>query len=323
VKLTFDKNDMSDLAPYGAMAGSLLSKCTDTPNYSTTLVPNSFLVDEPNDYMEWAVSITMPPNMSDPDCLTAYGAELKLAQAVGRQSVTVTLKYSMVRMNPAPTYQPLLLGEKDPIRHKYGPIQSIFFNRDPQSGQVAAQEFVNRFDPMKPLVWYLAQGYPAEFQTFYTCQGSVAAACKAQGITEADTIEGQTNQLLADAKAVTRLTFLNYNDAKTFGDGAGPNRQYGDIRYNFIRYVSDSPNSSSTPARARRSALPSPSSTSACRTSMRSASTRTCRASAPASTSTPPGNGCRRRARAPWAKRCRSSPRPSCRTTTATTRSTA
>ena len=35
------------------------------------------------------------------------------------------------------------------------------------------------------------------------------------------------------------VQFLNYNDATTYGDGAGPARQYGDIRYNFLRWVSD------------------------------------------------------------------------------------
>ncbi len=53
VKLNFDKNDMSDLAPLGVYAQELLAACSDAGDISTTLVPNSFIVDEPNNYMSW------------------------------------------------------------------------------------------------------------------------------------------------------------------------------------------------------------------------------------------------------------------------------
>ncbi len=47
-----------------------------------------------------------------------------------------------------------------------------------------------------------------------------------------------TNAVLTAAGAKAQVVFLNYNDAKVFGDKAGPARQYGDIRYNFFRWVS-------------------------------------------------------------------------------------
>ena len=50
----------------------------------------------------------------------------------------------------------------------------------------------------------------------------------------------QTNKLFQDAgNQKFSLTFLNYNDATTFGDAAGPVREYGDIRYSFIHFVPD------------------------------------------------------------------------------------
>ncbi len=48
-----------------------------------------------------------------------------------------------------------------------------------------------------------------------------------------------TNAILEKTGKPIRLTFLNYNDASKLGDGAGPSRQFGDIRYNIMRWVSD------------------------------------------------------------------------------------
>ena len=224
VKLQFDKNDMSDLAPFGSAEAALLAQCTDTANYAVTLVPNSFLVDEPNNYMEWTVQITLPLNWADATCVTAFGTMTQPAAALDRQNVTLNLKYSMVRANPAPTYQPLVVAEKDPIRHKYGTIDFIATNRDPNSGLLAAEQMAIRFDPMKPFTWYFAPGFPEAYKAFYTTAGGIA---------------DQTNQLFADAKAPARVNFLNYNDLNTLGDGLGPNRVYGDVRYSFLRWMSD------------------------------------------------------------------------------------
>ena len=224
VKLSFDKNDMSDIAPFGSYETALLAKCTDTANYATTLVPNSFNVDEPNNYMEWKVQITMPLNWADATCQQAFGVMADAAGRLGRQSVTMNLKYSMVRANPAPTYQPLLVQEKDPIRHKYGFFDWITTNRDPSSGLLAAQQLVTRFDPTKPITWYFAPGFPEDYKHFFVDPNGIA---------------DQTNQLFKDSNAAARLSFLNYNDATTYQDAAGPSREYGDVRYSFLRWMSD------------------------------------------------------------------------------------
>ena len=254
VKLTFDKNDLSDLAPLGSTTAAFLAQCTDVASYSTTLVPGSFLVDEPNNYMEWSVQITMPINWIDATCVQAYGALGQEASPSGptvsvpRQTETISLKYSMVRANPKPTYQPLVVAEKDPIRHKYRAFEFVAVNRDPSSGLLAAQQMVERFDPTKPIVWYFTPGFPLEHMTHFTCNGVVPGSSPAQqmsdlcatyGTTEADTMEAQTNQLFIDANAAARVTFLNYNDKVAFGDGAGPSRQYGDVRYSFFQWLSD------------------------------------------------------------------------------------
>src|ERR1700733_9605330 len=68
VKLNFAKNDMSDVAPLGVYTSDLLAQCTDTGNSSATLVDGSFLVDTVNDYMQWAVQITLPLKWDDPTC---------------------------------------------------------------------------------------------------------------------------------------------------------------------------------------------------------------------------------------------------------------
>ncbi len=254
VKLSFDKNDMSDLSPFGSTFAELLAKCTDASSYSTTLVPGSFVVDEPNNYMEWSVQITMPINWTDSTCVNQYGELGVEANPTGptasipRQTETITLKYSMVRANPAPTYQPLIVGEKDPIRHKYRTFEMIAENRDPSSGLLAAQQMVMRFDPNKPIVWYFTPGFPPEFMTAFTCTGTVPGSsppqamsdlCTKYGVDESLSREAETNQIFQDAGAAARLRFLNYNDRDTLGDGLGPARAFGDVRYSFLQWVSD------------------------------------------------------------------------------------
>ncbi len=254
VKLSFDKNDMSDLAPFGSATAAFLGQCTDTTSYSTTLVPGSFTVDEPNNYMEWSVQITMPINWTDATCVAQYG-QLGVESSPGsaqvsvpRQTETVTLKYSMVRANPKPTYQPLIVAEKDPIRHKYRTFEFIAENRDPSSGLLAAQQMAMRFDPMKPITWYFTPGFPAEYMTVFTCKGTVPGTsppqqmsdlCNKYGVNEDLAMETQTNQLMQDAGAAARVSFLNYNDLNTLGDGLGPSRAYGDVRYSFMQWISD------------------------------------------------------------------------------------
>ena len=48
-------------------------------------------VDEPNDYMEWGVTITVPVRWDDPVCLQAYGGLGVEAAEFGRENVTFTL----------------------------------------------------------------------------------------------------------------------------------------------------------------------------------------------------------------------------------------
>ncbi len=221
VKINFAKNDMSDVAPLGTYTSDLLANCTDTGNSSATLVPNSFLVDEANDYIQWKVQIALPLKWDDATCVTAYGAPGNEALRIGRQTVTFNLMYSLVRANPTPTYKPLQVAEKDPIRHKYGPLEIVTLDRDPTSGQLAARELVTRFDPTKPIVWYFAEGFPENYKGVFTDPGG---------------IKDQTNQLFKDAGATATVDFQNFD--ANLPDGQAP-RQYGDVRYSFLRWVSD------------------------------------------------------------------------------------
>ena len=228
VKVNFDKNDLSDVAGLGAYPALFLNKCGDQANSSATLVPGTFQVDTsdtPN-YMTWTVAVTVPVNLTDPDCATMYGSVGKSFTDMNRSTVTMNLMYSFVRATAVGSdgYTPLVLAEKDPIRHKYGAFENIVFSRDTNSGLTAATEYVLRYNPNNPIVFYFAQGYPVAEQAMWTRSGGIV---------------DQTNAVFASAKAGAKLSVLNYNDLNVLGDAAGPARQYGDIRYSFIRWQSD------------------------------------------------------------------------------------
>jgi len=230
VKVNFDKNDLSDVAALGPFQAMALAYCGDQINSSATMVPNSFLVDETNNYMQWTVAVTVPVDVggtpNSADCMQAYGSVGNDFARMNRSTVTMNVMYSFTRAAPVdPTsYTPLVIGEKDPIRHKYGTIQNTVYNRDTSSGLLAADQYVLRFNPGKPIVWYFAQGYPQAQMAMWTRAGG---------------IQDQTNAIFQKAGAAVRLQVLNYNDLSSLNDAAGPARQYGDIRYNFIRWASD------------------------------------------------------------------------------------
>jgi len=231
VKINFDKNDLSDIAGLGQYQTQMLGKCTDGPNSSATLVPNSFMVDEANNYMSWTVQVTVPVDLggssNSADCMTMYGTAGTDFARMGRSNVTLNVMYSMTRAQPVdPTsYAPLEIPEKDPINHKYGPITITNWSRDTTSGLQAARQLAVRYNPNKPIVWYFAAGYPKEQQDAWTRSGGIV---------------DQTNAIFKKAGATATLKVLNYNDDQTLGDGAAMQpRQYGDVRYNFIRWESD------------------------------------------------------------------------------------
>ena len=245
VKLQFDKNDFSDLAPLPFQTLDMINSCADGPDSSATLVTNSFNIegdgdtDPSNDYFEFTVQVALPLNFSDQTCLTAYGPMLANALRIGRTSVTLNLKYSFMRAKPlvstdpnipAVTYQPFPLAEKDPIHTKYGPFLWTVWNRDPETQLIAATQYVGRFDPQKPIVWYFDSNFPEYYKSIFV---------DATGSTTSTNIQNNTNAILAKTSATARVQVLNYNDATTYKDGQGPARSYGDVRYNFLRWVSD------------------------------------------------------------------------------------
>ena len=316
VKVNFDKNDFSDIAGLGNMQVLALNKCADVSNPSATLVPNTFLVDTANDYMQWTVSVSVPLLLDDDDCTQAFGSNGILFNQMNRSAVTMNVMYSFVRAQPVdPTsYTPLIVSELDPILHKYGPIQITNFDRDPNSGLLAANQYVVRYNPAKPIVWYFAQGYPTDKQTMWTRPGGIV---------------DQTNAIFQQAGASARLSVLNYNDASTLGDAAGPRgntatfattSSAGRVTSTPAPRSSRSRSSSRTCARASSCPLRSTSRTRLCRTSSRRASRRTCKRSSawirsriPRRTRPTPARRFRPLAR--WGRRCRSSRRrfrPTC-----------
>jgi hypothetical protein len=241
VKLQFDKNDFSDLAPLPFQTLDTLATCGNS-DASATLVDGSFNISQDpsgnpaNDYFEFTVSVSIPLTFSDQTCLTAYGPALANALRLGKTTVTVNLKYSFMRAKamtsadpnvPAVTYQPFPLAEKDPIHTKYGPFLWTVWNRDNETQLIAATQYVGRFDPAKPIVWYFDPGFPEYYKPIFVGGGGNPG------------MQQGTNAVLAATSAKARVQFLNYNDLNSYQDGKGPARNYGDIRYNFLRWVSD------------------------------------------------------------------------------------
>jgi hypothetical protein len=227
VQVNLAKSDLSDFALFGSQYSFLLQRCTS--GAATTVEPGSILVDEPHDYIEWKVNVTMPLRLDDEKCVESYGEAGRNFMRLGRSNVSAVVKYSMVRATPRDklTYPPLEIGEKDPIRRKYGPIWETSYARDEETGQFAARQFAVRFDPNKDLVLYFAKGYPEEKKGFFKDPGGIV---------------DQTNALFDKAGAKIRLVVKNYDedmpeDAHPLEKQRG--REYGDIRYNFIRWMSD------------------------------------------------------------------------------------
>jgi len=279
VKLDFAKNDMSDTAPLGFFVTEALEKCTDVANASATLVPDSFVTEEHadwrQDYITWTIQITMPLNWSDQTCQEAFaqGASGASSLGFGRQNVTFNLMYSLMRAKDVEdpskdpkAYVPMVLDEKDPIRHKYGLFEIIPIDRDPNTNLLAARELVNRWNRHKPVTYYFASDVPYYIKDAflghrqYDSADSAAAdagttSCAPNQMTETctyqcldsahctranDGIMYLTNKLMSDAgNHEFSVNFLNYNDAQTYGDAQGPARQYGDVRYSFIHFVPD------------------------------------------------------------------------------------
>jgi hypothetical protein len=230
VKLQLNKNDMSDLAPFlGFGFQDLVEQCTDQGNSSVTLVPDSFFVDEKNDYMAWKVNMTFPLKFSDAACKEMYGAAGDAFQKLGRSTVNYTLMFSMMRAKPLDqvTYVPFELSEKDTIRRKYGTLDFTSIARDPASGLLGARQFVTRHDPNQPIVYYFAPGFPAEYKQFFTAQGGIV---------------DQTNQILKDAGATAVMSVKEFDDPEGLlesSDGQKHPREYGDVRYHWLRWITD------------------------------------------------------------------------------------
>ncbi len=250
-----EHNDMSDLTPLGSFTMSSVATCM-SPEGSSTLVPNSFIVDEPHDYMEWTVQLTIPISWSD-TCLESYGALGQMAQRLGRQYETVNLKYSMTRANPSPTtgdfvsyaenqngtkiaaYQPMVVAEKDSILHKYSPFIFYSWNEDPDTGLIGSQKYIARHNPMRDQRWYFEKGFPDQYKNIFTRANLPPGVAPLP--TGIPTVEDSTNQLLVQANtasngnATGRISFHDYNEP--LDDGTPIERAFGDIRFNMIRWI--------------------------------------------------------------------------------------
>ena len=271
VKVNFDKNDQSDFVIFGDTVNEFLGKCASSGDIAATLHTDSFYVDEPNDYWQFAVDITVPiaynslpsqtvssdgtsSSSQDTYCQTQFGAQGAMFARLGRQNVTFTVMYSFARAPADPsttydgqifddpskaqsTYMPLVMPEKDNIQRKYG----IFYDRIPaldvNTGLWASRQLAVRHDPQaKTTTYYFAPGYPQEYKNIF---GNPDQA----GCTDACTYSGggggvidQTNALFKAAGAKTKLVVKDFDADLQPGQ---PPRAVGDVRYSFLRWLSD------------------------------------------------------------------------------------
>lgn len=235
VQVNLARNDLGDFAMFGSQEAFRLKKCV-AGGSMTTVVPGSVVVDEAHDYLEWKVSVTLPIVTDDESCMESYGEPGKNFVRLGRSNVTAWIKYSMVRAKPLNdvTYEAMEIPEKDPIKRKYGPILQTSYARDNQTGQIAARQFAQRFDRNKDIVLYFAKGYPEDKKGYFRAKGGIV---------------DQTNEVLERAGAKARLVVKNYDEdipddahpsmKELDEDGRIRGREYGDIRFNFIRWMSD------------------------------------------------------------------------------------
>src|SRR5262245_20702451 len=117
--------------------------------------------------------MTFRIKFDDMGCIEAYGSAAKAFLAVGRQSVTMTVMYSLVRATPSDklTYVPFEIGEKDPVRKKYGTWDlPAILARDPATGLLGARQLATRHDPNKPIVYIFAPGFPEVYRKFFIDQ---------------------------------------------------------------------------------------------------------------------------------------------------------
>ena len=239
VKMQVAKNDLSDFAAIDpSFLTDALKHCVDLGNTSSSLVPNSFRVDYENNYLTWKVAVTMPLTTDDAVCRAGFTKDMSLTDRV---SVTAVVMYSIKRLDPLPAadaanrYVPLELGEKDPIRRKYGFFENVSGQYTPRdiatgdndpdlttnSGLLGARQLVTRFDPNKDIVYYFEPGIPDERKLVFTGPDGVAA---------------QTNALFESVGVKARLFFKEADADLKEGE---PIRELGDIRYSFVRYMRD------------------------------------------------------------------------------------
>ena len=271
VKVNFDKNDQSDMVVFGEFTNEFLQTCTDFTQIAATMHPGSFYVDEPNDYWQFAVDVTIPLTFNslpaqtsssdgtnttsyDTYCATQLSGAGHIWQQLGRQNVTLTVMYSFMRapsdptttydgsisdhINPVQnTYMPLVIPEKDNIQRKYGVIVQRIPSIDLSTSLWGSRQLAIRHDPSaKQITYYFAPGVPQSHKLYFgnpddpNCTDGCVYSGGGGGIID------QTNALFQAANATTKLVVMDYNAKLQPGQ---PPRQVGDIRYSFLRWLSD------------------------------------------------------------------------------------
>ena len=208
-RVDFETSNMDPITNVAWFYGDYLADCATS--VSTNLVPDSFEWDPADQYMSYVVEVTY-----DLNAVTLFGGcwdLVSLATNVG--TATIQYRFSFYRPGPS-TYQPEVIGEKDPVNKKYGAFQVFNVFRDEETGLLSAKSLLHRWDPNRtePVTYYFAPGFPERFKPMF------------------DEIKEETNAVFEKAGANLRVDFKEF-------DWDGTVRNFGDLRYSFLVWHQD------------------------------------------------------------------------------------
>lgn len=229
-KTDLDKGAFDDLTKLSWYYDWATSPAMDL--VSSTLVPGSLryvdtVAEESNfsddetkvdwakgDYIEWTVRATY-------NVYTQYASLMVLRQDIDTQ--TIDIKYSFWRRPQEQEgfeYVAREIAEKDKYRKQYGIWDWTVRNyQDPETGLIGAKMYLQRFNPKKEINYYMLD-VPPEY---------AAANPNYDNKTLYESVGYFANKVFEEAGVDARISFQP-------ADYDGIVREFGDIRYSFVRW---------------------------------------------------------------------------------------
>lgn len=172
---------------------------------------------EKGDYIEWKIRLNF-------QVLPFYSSLMNYRQDIDTQ--TVDVKYSFWRRPQDPEgqeYIPREIDEHDIYKRKFGIWDYVVRNyQDPQTGLVGAKSYLTRFNPHRPIDFYMVD-VPKEYREKHP----------EYGVSLYESVGNFANKVFEEAGVDARISF------KPADDG-GYVREFGDIRYSFVVWHNNS-----------------------------------------------------------------------------------